>query len=251
MAAVRRIKPIFIFSLFVFVLAHSVAVAKLIETPFEYKVFGWTNDSKLWSFSEEGDYGCGMVYSPMVGFYVIDAAKNNFSYKFNKSKVSEEDDNTKADNQIRAWKTQNLKMIQNMGFSGNMGLVLYSKQKGSWQDTDSTMKQYGEKSVTFKLGQDEYTVKLEDHHKDSASSFWGKKSKFTISIRKNNEPWQTLQEDDNYNRDFLLYKIIYISLSPDKKKIALLVEAIEHGLEGTKNSHFKGVTGYLPTGQTE
>lgn len=226
-------------------LFHSVAAAKLINTPFEYKVIGWTEDSRLWAFSEEGDYGCGMVYSPRVGFYAIDAAKNKFSYKFSETVTSEDDDETKANKKIQSWKRDNLEKIRKMGFAGNAGVVLYAKPKGDWQDNDSTMKQYGEKTVNFKSGPDEYTVKLDDQYKDDATSPWGKRSKFKVSIRKNGGPWKILQEDRSYSREFISCNIIYVSLSPDRKKIAVLVEAIEPGPEGVKNSYFKGITGSL------
>lgn len=218
--------------------------AKSIETPFEYQVYGWTNDSQFWSYSEKGDYGCGMVYSPGIGFYVIDAIQNKFHYKFFKTtKYLDDDDVNRANKQVDGWQKDNLSYLKKKGLSNITGTVVYHKPKGTWLDYDSVMSLNGEKTASFKYNNDQFTVTLDDEYIEDETIARGKKSKFKIEIKKNGGPVKILQSDKSFWRNFVDYGIVYISISPDNKKIAILVEAVAVGLEGTKESRFLGTTG--------
>lgn len=222
--------------------------AKSIETPFEYKVYGWTADSRSWSFGEKGDYGCGMVYLPGIAFYVIDATENKFRYKFFKTTDYLEDDDVKrADMQVEKWQKDNLKSLAEKGFSNITGTIVYQRPKGTWLDHDGVMVLNGEKAVSFRHKDVRYDVKLDDRYINKPDIGLGhKKSKFTIGIKRDGGPVKVLQSDKSYWRNVVDYGIVYISISPDDKKIAILVEAVEHGLELAKESRFLGITGALP-----
>jgi predicted secreted protein len=227
-------------------LLHSPSAwAKDLSTPFEYGVLGWSNDSSLWGFYEKGDYGCGMIYQPGIGYFVIDSVKNDFAYKFSKN-VGEQHDESISKRTVERWERQSRKRVKVMGLSNNMGVVAYKKRKMVWIDVDSRFKQFGNKEISFDHLNHRYDVKLEDAYIDVQNTMSGKKSMFTLSIRKEGGPWKSLQADKKPWRTYIAYRILYVSVSPDSKKIAVLIEAVEHSLEGTKQSTFKGVTGLLP-----
>lgn len=223
----------------------SAAIAKEMKTPFEYEVLGWSEDSTLWGFYEKGDYGCGMTYQPGIGFYVIDSVKNAFSYKFSK-KVAEQEGESKAAQTIKEWESQNRNKADTMGLKGNKGTVVYVKPKMVWMDFDSRFRQFGEKKLSFNHSTYRYDIKLKDEFVEDGNSLSGKKSMFTLAIRKNDDAWKTLQADEKPWRSFIAYRILYVSISPDSKKIAVLIEAVDNALEGQKQSAFKGITGPLP-----
>ena len=223
----------------------SAAIAKEMKTPFEYEVLGWSEDSTLWGFYEKGDYGCGMTYQPGIGFYVIDSVKNAFSYKFSK-KVAEQEGESKGVQTIKEWETQSLNKARAMGLKGNKGTVVYEKPKMVWMDFDSRFRQFGEKKLLFNHLKSRYDIKLKDEFVEDRNSLSGKKSMFSLTIRKNNGTWKTLQTDQKPWRPFVAYRILYVSISPDSKKIAVLIEAVDNALEGQKQSAFKGITGLIP-----
>ena len=129
------------------------AQAADLPTTFEYNVLGWTDNSELWGFQEKGDYGCGMIYSPGGGIYVIDAAKNDFVFE-NFEEVGEwenEDDELKRKAAARR-EGNDLEAAEKTGLLGKMGTVVFSSPKMVWVDYDSHFKQFGSRTVNFHHG---------------------------------------------------------------------------------------------------
>jgi hypothetical protein len=227
------------------------AQAADLPTTFEYNVLGWTDNSELWGFQEKGDYGCGMIYSPGGGIYVIDAAKNDFVFE-NFEEVGEwenEDDELKRKAAARR-EGNDLEAAEKTGLLGKMGTVVFSSPKMVWVDYDSHFKQFGSRTVNFHHGSGKYEIQLRDSFLDDPDTMSGKKSKFSLSIRKDKGQWTILQSDKSHWRPYLAYRIVYVSISPNSKNIAVLIEAVENALESQKQSFYKGVTGLLPIGKT-
>jgi hypothetical protein len=219
-----------------------------IPTPFEYRVLGWSDDSARWGFQERGDYGAGMVFSPGGGVYVIDAAANHFIFQH----FSGTGD--RALELGAAWAQQtndtaverDLRQARSLGLRGATGAVVYEQPKMIWWGSDSQFKQFGAKQVTFEHAGHRYTVRLQDAFTADYDDIAGTRSKFSVSIQRNGGVPHTLQSDHTHWRRYMAYRIVHISISPDGQKVAILVEAVKSGLEGQKQSYYKGVTGLLP-----
>jgi hypothetical protein len=224
------------------------AWADEIPTPFAYRVLGWSDDSARWGFQEQGDYGAGMVFSPGGGVYVIDAVANRFVFKHFLStgdSASERGDSW-ARRTADATARRDLGTARSLGLRGAPGTIVYERPKMVWLDYDSELKQFGDKRVTFDHAGHTYTVMLQDAFMPDQGSLTGTKSKLSVSIRRDDNAWQILQADSTYWRPYMAYRVVHVSISPDDQKVGILIEAVENGLEGQKQAHYKGVTGLLP-----
>jgi len=100
--------------------------------------------------------------------------------------------------------------------------------------------------VTFEHSGHSYTVRVQDAFIPDHTSIAGTRSKFSVGIQRNGGALHTLQADRTHWRPYIAYSIVYVSISPDGQKVAILVEAVQNGLEGQKQAYYKGVTGLLP-----
>jgi hypothetical protein len=217
-----------------------------VATPFEYRVLGWSGDGRLWGFQEKGEYGGGMTFSPGGGVYVIDAAKNSFVFRHFRD-VGESDDQGVewARHTASEWEREDREGAREWGLEGGLGTLVYQKPKMVWVDYDSQFKQFGERLVTFAHGGARYELRLTPSFVSAPNTMAGTRSKFSLALRKDEGEWRVLQEDKRHWRPYLAYGIVYVSISPDAKAIAVLIEAIENGVEGQKQAFYKGVAGPL------
>lgn len=225
-----------------------VGAAAEIPATFDYRVLGWSDDSTRWGFQERGDYGSGMVFSPGGGVYVIDAAANRFVFEhFVGTRDSALDRGEAAVQQAAdTAASRNLQKAKSLGLRGMSGTVVYKRPKMVWVNYDSAFKQFGDTRITFEHAGHGYAVKLLADVLPDPDSMVGTKSKFSIAIRRDDDVWQTLQADRRQWRPYLAYSIVHASISPDGRKIAILVEVIQNGVEGQKQAFYKGITGLLP-----
>lgn len=243
---------------FLVIAVATLVQAKEISTGYALDVIGWSDDERYWAASESGN-GCGACNANTVQFYVVDAQKNKFIKKLRKEFLNKEDcggaqrgdekDYYPTDEMIRAekeYRLRTLKEIISLGFHDQKGIEVYKKPVAVWMDVDGNIKQYGEKKISFVLGNDRYGLSLEDKIINAEGWLGDAKSMFKILIRKNNGKWTTLQEDNASTRSYYQYRIIYVSIAPNKSKIAIVVEAIEYGFEGCKIPNYKIITGVIP-----
>lgn len=223
--------------------------ASELDATFDYRVLGWSDDSARWGFQEKGDYGCGMLYDPGSGVYVIDAAKNRFVFEhFDTVGELDDQDERRANRIIDRSAREDLARARSLGLNGNQGTVVYRAPKMVWVTYDTNFRQHGTRELDFEYQGRSYEIRLEDSILDDPdqTTMAGKKSKFSLSVRRVGGTWHLLQADRSHWRPYLAYRIVYASISPDSKKVAVLIEAVENALEGQKQAYYKGVTGLLP-----
>lgn len=224
------------------------AIAKEIPTDIQYEILGWSDNEKYWAFGESGDYSGGAMGGKTVRYFVIDADKNSFAKKWEKRITEDQGYETeeavaREEKKFRAAvQTEIKKLLPN----SQTGIEAYKKPVAVWVEHDSEIKQFGEKEISFKLDDSQYEIKLEETVHSKKDDPWATKSGFKISIRKNAGPWKILQADKTPWRSSLSHRIVYVSIAPSKKKIAILVEAIEASFESAKTPYYKGITGALP-----
>ena len=226
----------------------AVALAAEMPTGNELKVYGWSADEKYWAFGESGDYSGGAIGGIEIRRFIIDSVKNEF-YKKKEQNLTEaagymDEDIIRA--KAREFENGFQAGLDALGFNNLMGCEVYKKPPAVFVDHDMNIRQFGEKTITFKLDADSYEIKLEDRFSEKDGEPWWTQSGFSVSIRKNNGPWKVLQADKTLWRHFFQYRIVYVSVSPSKTKIAIVVEAVQTGFEASKVVYYKGITGTMP-----
>jgi len=239
-------KSILILSVFILLILATAALAGLTATGTKLVIFGWSGDGKYWAFGEEETFSAGMA-GEAVRYYVIDAAKNDFHKKFEKECSEQTGHDTESAMRacINAFAKQAKKKIRALGIRKKHGTEVFRAKTAQWVNHDIAIKQHGKKYAKFKHGGKVYTLKLETDIDDEGMG-WATKSKFTLKIRCGSGPWHTLQADKTKWRHFYQYGIVYASVSPDGKYIAVVIEGITAGFEAVKIPHYRGVTGELP-----
>ncbi len=211
-------------------------------------VFGWSKDGKYWAFGEQGDYSGGAMVGQTAKIYVVDVAKNDFRNKYEKE-VSERtgvQNEDEIEGGIEAFTRQSRGKMKALGIDRIMGQEVYKKRTATLVEGDTKIRQFGGKSVSFNSGGKSFQLKLRDEVFTDEENPWASKSKFTLSIRRKGGSWKVLQADSKPWRNFVAYRIIYVSVSPDTKHIAVVIEAIQNAFENAKIPHYKAVAGALP-----
>ena len=229
-----------------FLLCPAIALAQSSYT--SLFIYGWSKDSQYWAFVEEGDYSGGAMVGKTAKIYVINAAKNDF-HKTWKKEVSEKtgvQDEDKIESGIRAFQRDVRRKLKARGIEKTMGREVYKKRTAQWTESDTKLRQFGSKRVSFTSGGISYEIKLSDEVFPNKDNPWATKSKFSIAMRRKGGPRKVLQADKKPWRNFIEYRIVYVSVSPCGTHAAVLVEAIQNAFENAKISHYKAVCGKLP-----
>jgi len=211
-------------------------------------IYGWSEDGKYWAFGEEGDYSGGAMVGKTAKIYVVSAAKNDFHKTWEKE-ISEKtgvQDEDEIDSGIQAFKRDVRRKLKALGIAKTMGREVYKKRTAQWIENDTKLRQFGSKRVSFTSGGKNYEIKLSDEVFLSEDNPWATKSKFSVAVRRKGGSWKILQADKKPWRNFIKYRIVYVSVSPRDTRVAIVVEAIQNAFENAKIPHYKAIVGKLP-----
>ncbi|MEQ1878419.1 MAG: hypothetical protein ABL958_17385, partial [Bdellovibrionia bacterium] len=185
------------------------AFTKNAITQQRFDVYGWSPDSKVWVYSEQGDYGEGALDTGTVEFHFVERKKKNavgFTYSEDTSPKKLKDGMTGLANAVSE-KFLKLKL------TGDFGKEIFKSA-----DLHKTR---------------EYQGKVyEDGSVDDLNST--QKIAFEIS---NGMSRQT-KEDANAYGAFLNANIAYAAVSPDGKFLVTLIARTLRGFEGDQTTHF-------------
>lgn len=201
---------------------------------YRYEALGWDPQNKHWAFLFEGDDGDSMALMPIVEFKIVDVESDKITKiekRESKGEYESEDQNVSFSSVVKEWRKGPLKSWAEFlkGAQAKPGTVVLNKPLFNFAKNKAN----GLKSISFKSPNGRtFEVRLRPEFKEDSQACTFTASRLVLEMRENGKPWKTLHSDKKFSRDETSYGISFLTIAPNGKHAALLVEAARSGAEG-------------------
>ncbi len=211
-----------------------------------FQVFGWSGDGMRWAYCEEGDYGQSATILDRVILRLLTVKGSRTIHMT----IDEEMTDTQQASALRRFRPRVLKALTGHKFGGRFGDEVFKTSRFFTKvEVDATANLAPglrkRPRISFKVGDQSYVAEARLQGKEHIDDVFF--PQLTVRVRRSDQKrWKTVLKDRSRSTTLKDCSIVYASLSPDSRRLALLIAEYAYGFEGHRTFYYIGAVTTLP-----
>lgn len=209
-----------------------------------FQVLGWSKDGTRWGYCEEGDYGQGATEDYRATLRILTAQRPRTEAMSHQEGMSSK----QRASARRRFRGRALKLLAKHKLGGHFGAEALKTAKlfkrFEYSGVHLAPGLHKRPRIRFTAGDHSYMAEVRLRGKGEVDDYH---SRLIVRVwRSDQKTWKTVIKDKGHPRTLSRCSIVYASLSPDNKHLALLIAGYGFGYEGHRTFRFIGAVTTLP-----